>query len=206
MSTIEWKQIPGFTRYSAGSDGSIRKDTTGRLMSQRIDSWGYLSCSLTNDDGVQVKKQVHLFVALAFLGAPRDGHVVCHGAAGKSVNTVSNLRHDTPSENAIDKYRDGTALFGSRHPGNKLTEASVVEILRLITERSLTHKQIGAIFAVDSACIGRIAVGLTWRHVKRPENMPANRRALTSRRHQDVKRIDVAIASRFVQSRMAAIK
>lgn len=186
----EWRVIPGFSRYSASEEGDLRRDVRMRtgpgLVAQRPDSYGYLSVSLTDDDGRERKVQTHRLIAAAFLGPNPPGLIVCHGPAGKLVNTPSNLRYDTYAANNADMLRDGTALTGSRHPSSKLDERKVAEILQLIVARNLTHKQIGALYSVDGACIGRIALGLTWRHVPRPTDMPPPRRALNSSKHARV--------------------
>lgn len=183
----EWRVIPGFVRYSVSSDGEVRRDsrmhnTLAGLVAQRIDSHGYLSCNLMSDAGGQKKLQVHTLIAGAFLGPRPEGLVVCHGKEGQMVNRASNLRYDTQASNIEDMRVAGTMLCGSKHPTSKLDESKVLQILALLLEKRLTHKQIGALFEVDGACIGRIALGKTWRHVKRPTDLP--RRYAVSRSRQ----------------------
>lgn len=132
-SNIEWRVIPGFSRYSASSTGQLRRDVRMHNsmpgpIAQSLDQHGYWAASLTDDDGEQRKHQVHRFVAMAFFGDPPAGLVVCHGKAGKSVNAVRNLRYDTYAANTEDSRRDGTMVLGDRAPGAKLTEADVVAI------------------------------------------------------------------------------
>lgn len=176
----EWRVIPGFSRYSVSSDGQVRRDVLMHkskpgLVPQAIDRDGYVSCSLTGDDGVPRKVQTHRHVAAAFLGPAPDGLIVCHGPAGQLDNSVDNLRYDTYSANTEDARRDGTMLVGSAHPSSRLTEADVVEILVLIVEKVLTHDEIGARFGVTKANISRICSGKSWKHVPRPEGMPPKR-------------------------------
>lgn len=187
MSNSDWRVIPGFSRYSASADGQVRRDaqiyrTKPGLVSQRIDKHGYWSCSLTDDDGVQKKKQTHKFIAMAFFGNPAAGEVVCHGPAGKLNNCVSNLRYDSPAENVEDMRRHGTMALGSKHPGSKLNEAKVSEILSLLCTSGFTHKEIGKLFQVDGACIGRIATGEKWKHVPRPKGFEEFRAAKAAKR------------------------
>lgn len=133
MSTLTWKPIPGFLRYSASYDGQIRRDVQMQnakpgLVTQRVDSHGYLSVNLSGDDGKQRKMQVHTLIASAFLGARPPGLFVCHGPAGRMVNSVNNVRYDTPAANTADSRREGTMLIGSRSPSSKLDEAAVSAI------------------------------------------------------------------------------
>lgn len=174
----EWRVIPGFSRYSASSEGEVRRDVQMRgaakpgLVPQKPDRYGYLTCSITGDDGKFRKVQTHRHVAAAFLGPAPEGLIVCHGPAGKLVNRPSNLRYDTYAANTADARKDGAMVCGSAHPTSKLDEVKVAEILQLIVEHKLTHKQIGVLFGVDAACIGRIAIGKTWKHVPRPAGLP----------------------------------
>lgn len=176
MKHAIWRPIPGFARYSVSDAGDVRREvrmhnTRPGPVAQRLDSHGYLSCNLMSDGGRQKKLQVHVLVAAAFLGPRLDGFVVCHGKAGRLVNRVTNLRYDTQAANIEDARAEGTMLVGSRHPSSKLDERRVLEILELLVAGELTHKEIGARYCVDGACIGRIAAGATWRHVPRPPNM-----------------------------------
>lgn len=186
MTAETWKTIPGYSRYSASSLGRIRRDvrvyrTPAGIVSQHINEGGYWSCCITGDDSVSRKLEVHPLVAAAFIGIRPPGLFVCHGPAGKLVNTPSNLRYDTAAENVEDSRRDGTMCIGSRHPASKLTEDDVLKIIVLLVQRQLTHREIGAMFGVDGAVIGKISLGKSWRHIPRPPEMP--RRYSVSRQH-----------------------
>lgn len=46
---------------------------------------------------------------LVFVGPKPDGLEVCHGIHGQKDNQLKNLRYGTPSQNQLERYRDGTA-------------------------------------------------------------------------------------------------
>lgn len=62
----EWKEIPGFSRYSVSNYGEIRHDRTGRIMLQSVNQYGVV-CVGMMDDGVQKHRSVSLLVAKAFI-------------------------------------------------------------------------------------------------------------------------------------------
>lgn len=194
-----WKVIPGFSRYSASEQGEVRRDVDMRgqpagPVAQRVDSHGYWSCCLTGDDGKHRKVQTHRLIAAAFLGTPPEGLIVCHGPSGSKVNSVNNLRYDTQAANIADQQREGTRPKGTAIHCSKLTEDDVRQILVLITLRQLKHKEIGALFGVDGANVGRIATGKIWCHVPRPANMPPPRFSVSRTREAKAAKRDRAFA------------
>jgi hypothetical protein len=64
---------------------------------------------------------VHHLVLEAFVGPRPAGHEAAHGDGDKTNNALANLRWATPKENAADRYRHGTVLFGTRHPLGRKT-------------------------------------------------------------------------------------
>jgi len=103
---------------------------------------------------------VHCLVAEAFLGPRPAGNDVCHGPAGKRVNTVENLRYGTRKENLKDRDRDGTHQRGARGPGAKLTEAEVREVKKQKGVR--TSAEVAADYGVSYSTICMIWRGVTW--------------------------------------------
>lgn len=169
----EWRVIPGFSRYSASSDGQVRRHTrmatrAPGLLAQLLSPDGYFRVNLTDDDGRTRHRLVHVLVAAAFLGPKPHGMLACHGPAGQRTNSISNLSYGTHKSNlGDDRRRDGTLPIGSRNGRARLTEQDVVLVLGLLNEGVLTHAQIGERFGVKATCIGRIALGKTWEHVPR---------------------------------------
>jgi hypothetical protein len=115
----ELRPIPGFPNYLAGDDGSIwtlkRKGGNdrgaGRIgpprqLKTHLNGSGYYTVNLDIGGKVYVR-QVHRLILETFVGPAPEGYQACHYPdATRTNNRLENLRWDTRSENAKDKYRD----------------------------------------------------------------------------------------------------
>lgn len=102
------KGIPGFQGYFAANDGTIWSERCGELvlLKPTPTKKGYLRVSLSRD-GKSYTRFVHALILLTFVGPKPTGMEACHYPdEDKRNNRPSNLRWDTPAENAKDKYRD----------------------------------------------------------------------------------------------------
>lgn len=122
MTSVIYRDIPEFPGYRAGDDGSVwtcrRKGGNDRGSDRFTDTWrrmkphphnGYLRVSLIRDGRV-CSRTVHNLVLMAFVGPCPQGMEGCHYPdPDRANNRLSNLRWDTHSENARDKYRDKPA-------------------------------------------------------------------------------------------------
>lgn len=108
---------------------------------------------------------VHLLVARAFLGAPPEGHEVCHGPAGNLDNSLANLSYGTRAKNnGPDKDRDGTHGLGTRNPQAKLTD-EIVRECRARAAAGESQHSLARAFGVSQGAIRLAVIGVTWRHV-----------------------------------------
>jgi hypothetical protein len=123
-----WRPIPGHSGYEVSDLGRVRsidraviKMTRGRPVPHRLKGRvlkpgttgrGYLMVVLGHGGATYV----HHLVLQAFVGPRPDGHEAAHGDGNRTNNRLVNLRWATPKENAADRYRHGTVMFGSRHP------------------------------------------------------------------------------------------
>lgn len=90
-----------------------------------------------------------------------------------------NPRHliwKTPTANARDRLRHGTARFGKGRPARKLTVEQVQEIIALKGQKS--HLELAAIYNVTDSNIRKIQQGISWRGGKpgHPGFMPGDPR------------------------------
>lgn len=84
----------------------MTRSLKGKLITQhRENESRYYHVTLSKPGKKPKSYNVHTIVLINFMGPPPMGYVGCHGADGKSYNTVYNLRWDTVSENERDKYR-----------------------------------------------------------------------------------------------------
>jgi hypothetical protein len=174
IAAIEYRSIPGFDGYEAGSDGSIWSSWVASVLGSRIDPsrrrrlkpgvsrTGYHIVNL-HRNGESFTRFVHCLVLESFVG-PRpvddDGgkHEACHNNGDKSDCRLENLRWDTRSANHMDKRKHGTDFNGTRHPMAKLTWSQVDEIRRKHTEgftQRLLAKEYGVCFQLIHLIVTR---------------------------------------------------
>lgn len=97
-----WKAIEGYPNYEVSSFGRVRNKITSRVLSQEIGTEGYPTIRIFNVEGKRKHKNVHIFVARAFLGAPSE--CVNHKDGDKTNNNVDNLEWCTYSQNNQHAY------------------------------------------------------------------------------------------------------
>ena len=85
-----WKKIEGYENYSVSSEGRVRNDRTGRLMSLTTEPTGYLRVGLCKN-GKYKRFYVHRLVAEAFIPNPHNFPQVNHLNETKTTNIVENL-------------------------------------------------------------------------------------------------------------------
>lgn len=169
---MEWRKIPGFSRYSVSESGTVRRDERiynfkPGYVSSCLNDRGYYKVTVRSDDGRQRTITVHTLVALAFLGERPDGLFICHNDGIKTNNHYLNLRYDTAKSNTQDALKHLSAAFGTKHPLAKLSEPDVLEIVDLYKSGLFTQAQIGAMYGVCQRTIWHVIHCLKWRHVVR---------------------------------------
>ena len=105
-----WKPIPFFNGYFVSNYGRIKSKY--RILKQRVDSKGYSTTKIKNNDGDVKNLQVHRIVATAFIPNLDNKPCVDHIDTDRTNNRVmfndegtidyekTNLRWVTPKENA----------------------------------------------------------------------------------------------------------
>lgn len=76
----------------------------------------------------------------------------------------SHILWKTPTDNARDRLKHGTANFGKGRPDRKLTVEQVREIIALKGQKS--HVELAAIYNVSDSMIRKIQQGINWRDGK----------------------------------------
>jgi hypothetical protein len=131
-----WLPIPGYEgRYDVSDEGRVRSWLTNRgrdvprILAQAVHPDGYYQVAL-HKDGKQRTVKVHKLVMLAFVGPLPPGMETRHMDGDSRNNRRANLRYGTPTENAGDRVRHGTATRWMAHRthcknGHELTGANV---------------------------------------------------------------------------------
>jgi hypothetical protein len=129
--SVEYKPIPGFANYLAGSDGSLwTNPRTGPSRPSSITKWrrmpsskikdnpkkDYMEVTLRMPGGGLRYTKVHIVVLETFAGPCPNGMQGCHNDGIPYHNSVSNLRWDVSKGNQLDRYKHGTARLGEAHP------------------------------------------------------------------------------------------
>lgn len=166
MTNEIWRDIPSYEGlYQASNYGRIKSlhHNKERIMRTPLNSKGRPFLGLTIGRWKQVV-EVHVLVALAFLGERPEGMVVNHISGDRTDNRVENLEYVTQYENmhhAIEIDR----LRGMRRE-------DVLSIINLINTTDLSLNKISALFNVHMRTVSRIMHGERWReyaHLVDPE-------------------------------------
>lgn len=163
---VEYRLIPGASRYAVGEDGSYWSRCQGkwRPLKGRIDVDGYRFVGPIWDDGLRRCTFVHSLVLTVFVGPRPIGMQGCHNDGDTANNRAGNLRWGTPLDNAHDRQRHGTYDFGSRHHKAKLSEAQVKQVWAMLRKK-VSQTTIAVKFGVHQTNISCIARGITWDHL-----------------------------------------
>jgi hypothetical protein len=173
----EWRPVVGYeARYAVSSLGRVWSLAWRRVMTQRLDQYGYFFVKLWNDTE-QRRCYVHLLVAFAFIG-PRPGKKqVNHKNGVKTDNSEANLEYTTALENMRHSWRMGLHPRGEKDGNSKLLARQVREIRRRYVRLSQQDgiRGIARDYGVHPSTIKDIIHRRTWkRYVERvPDPSPS---------------------------------
>jgi len=157
QSELQWKQHPRLTTIDVCENGDLRRRDTGRALSRRLDSWGYVRTHVPIPDKTFKTQSAHRLVAETFLGELGDKQVN-HKNGNKQDNRVTNLEICTAQQNAWhSSYVLGNNL-GERHPRARLTDVQVAEIRRL-RELGVWAKDIAAMYGIHMMYVYSLQYG-----------------------------------------------
>lgn len=105
-----FKQIAGYERYSVSNRGRVINNISGKELSQRLATNGYLRVNLRKGNIAYEKPHVasvHRLVADAFLMRENGKNYVNHIDGNKANNNVKNLEWCTASYNILHSHING---------------------------------------------------------------------------------------------------
>ena len=162
-----FKDIEGYEGlYKVSNIGNIISNYKIRLLCKREN--GYLQISLSKKGKVK-NFLVHRLVAIAFCENNKNKKEVNHINGIKSDNKFENLEWVTSSENTIHAYKTGlqhsVGVKGDKNHFSKLNESQVVEIKKLIKQKTIKLKDIANAYKVSADAISDIKRGKRWGHI-----------------------------------------
>jgi hypothetical protein len=174
---IEYRDIPGFPGYRAGSDGSIwscrttRGGTSSRwnrmkaTITQRS-SAGRTYCHLNlYSNRVAHTFKVHYLILITFIGARPPGSECRHLDGNPLNNRSDNLCWGTPTENTLDRIRHGRIAKGNDHSMAKLNSDQVREIRLRFGAGGVTKNDLAIEYGVTRTVIRNVITRQAWKHV-----------------------------------------
>ncbi len=171
---VELREVKNYPWYRVGSDGSLwgirlsrgRRRVAPQRFKLTPKSNGYIHTILYGDGGARRHVAIHTVVLETFVGPCPDGMECRHLDGVPSNNNLSNLQWGTPLENAADRKRHGTHVYGERSPLAILTEQSVIAIRKRHWNDLETIASLASAYQVSESAICCVLYGVTWRHVK----------------------------------------
>jgi hypothetical protein len=171
---VEYRPVPGFPNYRAGTDGTVQSrfvpgtrgrvdDTWRTLKPVRRSQAGYQAVILWHE-GRRRQCYVHALVLEVFIGPRQPGQCCRHLDGDSNNNRRDNLAWGTQTENVADQVRHGTFLRGSKSFHAKLNEGQVVEIRRRLLAGEKGYR-LAQEFGVSNPAISRIRLRQNWSHI-----------------------------------------
>jgi hypothetical protein len=170
---MEWRVIPGFSKYEVSEIGLVRrtapyrKTSRGPWLKPRVGHRGHLLYVAIRDDNGDIRALfAHKAVLFAFVGPQPPGTECCHNDGDPSNNHFSNLRWCTRKENAQDMCRHGRVLKGQEHSRAKLDPSKVVQMRRLHDEEGVNYARLAAQFGVSAQVVRDVCRRELWKWVE----------------------------------------
>lgn len=164
----EWRPIKDYEdRYLVSNTGSVFSKISGRLLSPKIDRYGYKVVSLSRN-GKLKHFTVHRLVALTFIPNPKNLPTVNHKDENKLNNEVTNLEWTTVKDN--DNYGSRNKRMADSKKKNPIAQYD--------TDMNLIEIHLGIKDAMRSTGVNRNSIrevcrgnrstagGFVWRYCK----------------------------------------
>lgn len=128
-----WKKIENLENFSISEEGSVRNDSTGKVLKSCKHPKGYLLLTIRPNGkfGKSKSLRLHREVAKAFVANPENKPEVNHKDSNKTNNHYTNLEWVLPKENIAHSIKNETFVFrstGEENSQHKLTDVQVVFI------------------------------------------------------------------------------
>lgn len=173
--TEEWRTIPDWPEYQVSSLGRVRSSRfiagrgrkTGssgkwRIIAGGVDKNGYKKFILTRDkEPKRYCMRLCSMVTTLFHGPKPEDCVATHLNGNCRDDRACNLAWRSQKDNMSDKVGHGTAQRGSRHANANLNEFKVLQIKRLLRDKT-NKEEILSEFDVTPTQLMFIEQGKNW--------------------------------------------
>lgn len=169
-------------RYLVNRKGDVYSIRSRRLISQRLDRYGYPRVNLYEGTKLYTVT-VHRLVAKAFVPNPNNLPEVNHIDGDKTNNNADNLEWVTSSQNQKHAFKLGLQVGnkGERNGMAKYTESDVRLVCEMLADGK-RNKEIRDETGFSRSFIEKIKYGETWTHITKEYGIiPKVERATTSR-------------------------
>jgi len=111
--------------------------------------------------------RAHRLSFMFFNGPIPEGHCVCHRCDNPACVNPHHLFAGVDAENAKDMFdkKRHRPPSGESNGHARLTETQVLTIRRSYAEGGMTHRQLAAMYGVDTSHITKIMRGQKWKHL-----------------------------------------
>lgn len=120
--------IKDFDNYEISTQGKIKNIKTGKYLKGSINTHGYLTVRIKNNNGYFITKTIHGLMAKTFLKYKENNLVVDHIDGNKLNNDIKNLELVTSKENTVRAFKNGlikTRKDNSEHSKKKVTATNI---------------------------------------------------------------------------------
>jgi hypothetical protein len=162
---MRWKTVPGFRKYEAHPNGSIRHKGFRRNLRGSVNKWGYRHATLMQDDSGLKTVRWNRIVLITFKGPPPPGKESSHINGNRLDNRLRNLKWETRKRNHARKVEHGTSQVGERNGNTRMTCEKVMQ-LRAMRKEGSTYKDLANKFEIAIGTVSQIVTRKTWRHVE----------------------------------------
>lgn len=172
----QWKTIiidGKETNYEISNIGEVRNKTTGYILKNSLNEFGYNKIGIVINNHSYSKK-VHRLVAIAFIPNPENKREVNHINCIKTCNWYKNLEWLTSSENKIHAWKNGlyenSRIVGVNKPNSIYTEKQVHAVCKML-EEGKGQKEISETLNVAISLINSIKFSGKWKYISSQYNI-----------------------------------
>ena len=118
-----------------------------------------------NSNGKKRYRYVHRLVLQTFVGPCPPGQEACHNDGDRGNNCLENLRWDLRCNNARDREKHGTVVYGET-VGTAILRDRDIEVIRRFLSLGVAHHLVAYGFGISERQIWAISQEKSWTRVR----------------------------------------